>query len=69
MERIAPYAFAALMQGRVASCKAQTLGMEGLMAPRRKYTRNEKIFYVISLLIVFSMLVGLVASALVPTGF
>ncbi len=35
----------------------------------RKRTRNEKIFYVISLLIVVSMLISLVAVALTPQGF
>ena len=35
----------------------------------RKRTRNEKIFYVISLLIVLSMIVSLIAVAITPTGF
>ena len=35
----------------------------------RKRTRNEKIFYVISLLIVVSMFISLVAVALTPQGF
>jgi len=35
----------------------------------RKRTRNEKIFYVISLLIVVSMIVSLIAVAITPTGF
>jgi hypothetical protein len=34
----------------------------------RKTTRNEKIFYVVSLLIVFSLVVGTVASIFAP-GF
>lgn len=32
----------------------------------RKYTRNEKIFYVLSLLIVFSMILSLVYVAITP---
>lgn len=35
---------------------------------KRKYSRNEKIFYVISLLVIISMLVGMVAVALTPAG-
>ncbi len=35
----------------------------------RKRTRNEKIFYVISLLIVLSMIVSLIAVAVTPQGF
>ena len=34
---------------------------------RRKFTRNEKIFYVLSLLIVVSMVLSLVYVALTPT--
>lgn len=33
---------------------------------KKKYTRNEKIFYVLSLLIVFSMVVGMIAVAITP---
>ncbi len=33
---------------------------------RKKYTRNEKIFYALSLLIIFSMLVGMIAVAVTP---
>ena len=36
---------------------------------QRKYTRNEKIFYVISVLIVFSMVISLIAVAITPQGF
>ncbi len=36
---------------------------------RRTFSRNEKVFYVISLLVVVSMVVGLVAVALTPPGF
>lgn len=32
----------------------------------RKYTRNEKIFYVLSLLIVFSMILSLVYVVITP---
>jgi cell division protein FtsL len=35
---------------------------------RRKFTRNEKIFYVLSFLIVISMVLSLVAVAIAP-GF
>ena len=38
------------------------------MAPR-KYSRNEKIFYVISLIIILSMVLGTIAVAITPTGF
>lgn len=37
-------------------------------ASRRKYTRNEKIFYVLSLLIIFSMVLASVYILLVPEG-
>jgi hypothetical protein len=37
------------------------------MSPRRR-TRNEKIFYILSLLIVISMVIGLIAVAITPTG-
>jgi cell division protein FtsL len=33
---------------------------------KKKYTRNEKIFYVLSLLIIFSMVIGMVAVAITP---
>jgi cell division protein FtsL len=33
---------------------------------KKKYTRNEKIFYVLSLLIIFSMVIGMVAVAVTP---
>lgn len=36
------------------------------MARKRKYTRSEKAFYVLSLLIVASMVIGLFAVALNP---
>ena len=36
---------------------------------KRRYTRNQKIFYILSLLIVFSMIVGLIAVAITPAGF
>lgn len=36
------------------------------MAPRRKTSRNEKIFYAISILIVISMVLGTIAFAVVP---
>jgi hypothetical protein len=41
---------------------------EGSMAKRnrRKYTRNEKIFYVLSLLIIISMVLSLVYVAITP---
>ena len=34
---------------------------------KKKYTRNEKIFYVLSLLIIFSMVLSLVYVAITPT--
>jgi cell division protein FtsL len=37
------------------------------MSPR-KYTRNEKIFYILSLLIVFSMVLSLIYVAITPAG-
>jgi cell division protein FtsL len=33
---------------------------------KKRYTRNEKIFYVLSLLIVFSMVLGMIAVAITP---
>ena len=36
------------------------------MSPRRRYTRNEKVFYVLSLLIVFSMVLSLIYVAIMP---
>lgn len=33
---------------------------------RKKYTRNEIIFYTLSLLIVFSMILGMIAVAITP---
>ena len=35
--------------------------------PKRR-TRNEKIFYILSLLLIISMVVGLIAVAITPTG-
>lgn len=45
-------------------------GVKFLMAQRRKkrYTRNEKIFYVLSLLIVFSMILSMIYLVIAPTG-
>lgn len=36
---------------------------------RRRYTRNEKIFYVLSILIVISMVLSMFYVAITPTGF
>lgn len=36
---------------------------------KRKMSRNEKIFYIISLIVVVSMVVGMVAVAITPSGF
>jgi hypothetical protein len=36
---------------------------------RRKLTTNEKIFYAISLLIIFSMILSLLVGVLTPTNF
>lgn len=33
---------------------------------KKKYTRNEKIFYVLSLLIIASMVLGMIAVAITP---
>jgi len=33
---------------------------------KKRYTRSEKIFYVLSLLIVFSMVIGMIAVAITP---
>lgn len=33
---------------------------------KKRYTRNEKIFYILSLLIVFSMVLGMIAVAITP---
>jgi hypothetical protein len=38
------------------------------MNPKRRYTRNEKIFYALSLLIVFSMVLSLIYVAITPAG-
>jgi hypothetical protein len=38
-----------------------------MMSPKRRYTRNEKIFYILSLVIILSMVVGLIAVAITPT--
>lgn len=37
------------------------------MSPRRR-TRNEKIFYLLSLIIVISMVIGLIAVAITPNN-
>lgn len=42
---------------------------EDEMSGGRKYSRNEKIFYVISVVIVFSMIFGMIAVAVTPAGF
>jgi len=36
------------------------------MMNRKKYTRNEIIFYTLSLIIVFSMIFGMIAVAVTP---
>lgn len=46
-------------------CEAQSRKKEHKMA-RRKYSRNEKIFYVISLLIVASMVLSTIVMAITP---
>lgn len=33
----------------------------------RKYSRNEKIFYIVSLLVIASMIVGSIAAAVAPS--
>lgn len=33
----------------------------------RKYTRNEKVFYIVSLLVIVSMVVGSLAMAIAPS--
>lgn len=40
--------------------------IQRVMAGRRKYSRSEKAFYILSLLIVASMVIGLFAVALNP---
>jgi cell division protein FtsL len=35
---------------------------------KRRYTRNEKIFYILSLIIVFSMVLSLIYVAITPGG-
>jgi hypothetical protein len=39
------------------------------MSPKRRYSRNEKIFYFISLLVVASMVLSLIYVAITPSGF
>lgn len=39
------------------------------MSPRRRFSRNEKIFYILSLLIVVSMVLSLIYVAITPSGF
>jgi cell division protein FtsL len=36
---------------------------------KRRYTRNEKVFYTLSLILVASMVVGTIASVFAPAGF
>ena len=38
------------------------------MSPRKRYSRNEKIFYILSLIIVFSMVLSLIYVAITPAG-
>ena len=38
------------------------------MSTRKKFSRNEKIFYILSLLIVFSMVLSLIYVAITPAG-
>lgn len=38
------------------------------MSPKRKYSRNEKIFYILSLLIIFSMVLSLIYVAITPVS-
>lgn len=38
------------------------------MSPRRRYSRSEKIFYMLSLLIIVSMVLSLIYVAITPTG-
>jgi cell division protein FtsL len=35
---------------------------------QKRRSRNEKIFYILSLLLIISMVVGLIAVAITPTG-
>ncbi len=36
------------------------------MMNRKKYTRNEKIFYALSILLILSMVLGMIAVAITP---
>ena len=59
------------LNGRGRRCQPvwyRNKGIEGMNGSRKR-TRNEKIFYVISLLIVLSMIVSLIAVAITPQGF
>lgn len=38
------------------------------MSPKRKYSRSEKVFYVLSLLIIFSMVLSLIYVAITPAS-
>jgi cell division protein FtsL len=38
------------------------------MSRRSRYTRNDKIFYVLSFLIIFSMVLSLIYVAITPTA-
>ncbi|GIV75921.1 MAG: hypothetical protein KatS3mg050_0315 [Litorilinea sp.] len=39
------------------------------MSPKKRYSRNEKIFYALSLLIVISMVLSLIYVAITPGSF
>ncbi len=39
------------------------------MSPKRRYSNSEKIFYILSLLIVISMVLSLIYVAIMPRGF
>jgi cell division protein FtsL len=39
-----------------------------VMSRRRRYTRNEKIFYILSLLIIFSMVLSTIYIVITPTA-
>lgn len=52
------------LQGRRGYDDAESVKRH--MSSRRRYTRNEKIFYILSLLIVFSMVLSLIYVAITP---
>jgi hypothetical protein len=55
--------------GRRCAARSMIAIRNGRSMSKRRYSRSEKAFFILSLIIVVSMVLGLIAVAITPAGF